>query len=73
MDHTIGPPEGSCRQAPDVGGVPDGGRGAEDGGELGEQEEPVEEVSQSKRRTQRGSSWCAGTRSAFLDVDAAAS
>ena len=37
MDHSIGPPEGSCRQAPDVGGVPDGGRGAEDGGELGEQ------------------------------------
>ena len=37
MDHSIGPPEGSCRQASDVDGVPDGGRGAEDGAELGEQ------------------------------------
>ena len=27
MDHSIGPPEGCYRQAPDVGGVPDGGRG----------------------------------------------
>ena len=37
IDHSIGPPEGSCRHAPDVGGVPDGGRGAVDGGELGDQ------------------------------------
>ena len=37
MDHGIGPPEGRWRQAPDIGGIPDGGRGAEDGGELGEQ------------------------------------
>ena len=108
MDHNIGPPEGSCRQAPDVGGVPDGGRGAEDGGELGEQVRTgddarsvalsglhlpfqwhqqtkkqfglcirgkviVEEVLQSKRRTQRGVSWCAGTLEAFLDVGAVAS
>ena len=38
MDYGIGPPpEGRWRQTPDIGGIPDGGRGAEDGGELGEQ------------------------------------
>ena len=37
MGHGIGPPEGRWRQAPDIGGIPDGGRGAENGGELGEQ------------------------------------
>ena len=37
MDHGIGPPEGRWRQAPDIGGIPDDGRGAEDGGKFGEQ------------------------------------
>ena len=37
MDHGIGPPEGRWRQAPDIGDIPDGGRGAEDGGKLGDQ------------------------------------